>query len=68
MTYFSSVTSYNSTKWGCVREHGVRELSGPVCKVVGQKQAESKHHRGKRALGKREKEGRLFLQQEVWSP
>lgn len=52
MIHFSSVTSYNSTKWGCVREHGVRELSGPVCKVVGQIRAESRHHRGKSALGK----------------
>lgn len=56
MIHFSSVTSYKSTKWGCVREHGVRELSGPVCKVVGQKRAESRHHRGKSVLGKRERQ------------
>lgn len=56
MIHFSSVTSYKSTKWDCVREPGVRELSGPVCKVVGQKQAESRHHRGKSALGKREQQ------------
>lgn len=56
MIQFSSVRSYKFTKWGCVRDHGVRELSGPVCKVVGQKQAESKHHRGKSALGKRERQ------------
>ena len=35
MIHFSSVTSYKSSKWGCVREPGVRELSGPVYKVVG---------------------------------